>query len=184
MGQLMRSPSVQYLSIMFHFRQISGQLICHGDIPIHLTFSQEKHELAKQWLQEVIVPAGITDYAGDHIFTGILGEFFDGRRQEIPAPARSPFVEKSSGFQKRVWNLIAQIPYGQTKTYGEIARALGQPGAARAVGQACNANPLALIVPCHRVIGSFGLGGYAGGYEVKKSLLKLEQAAVMQKNRR
>jgi methylated-DNA-[protein]-cysteine S-methyltransferase len=84
-------------------------------------------------------------------------------------------VEKGTAFQRRVWDQIADIPYGETKTYGELARALGNPGAARAVGQACNANPLALIVPCHRVTGSSGPGGFAGGCAVKQYLLELEQ---------
>ncbi|MCX5876804.1 MAG: MGMT family protein [Deltaproteobacteria bacterium] len=90
-------------------------------------------------------------------------------------------MEKGTEFQRHVWDCIAKIPYGETKTYGELAQALGKPGAARAVGQACNANPLALIVPCHRVTGSCGLGGFAGGTEAKKYLLDLEQLTMMRK---
>ena len=92
-------------------------------------------------------------------------------------------MEKGTEFQRRVWDSIAEIPYGETKTYGELAQALGNPGAARAVGQACNANPLALIVPCHRVTGSSGLGGFAGGCAVKKHLLQMEQLAKIREIR-
>jgi len=88
-------------------------------------------------------------------------------------------VEQGTTFQRGVWDRIAEIRYGETQTYGELAQSLGNPGAARAVGQACNANPLALIVPCHRVTGSTGLGGFAGGGAVKKYLLHLEQLTVM-----
>ncbi|MHB1380187.1 MAG: methylated-DNA--[protein]-cysteine S-methyltransferase [Desulfurivibrionaceae bacterium] len=109
----------------------------------------------------------------------LLGEFFEGQRRKFPQLPRSPFVEKGTGFQKSVWERIAEIPYGETRTYKELAQALGNPGAARAVGQACNANPLALIVPCHRVTGSSGLGGFAGGHAVKKMLLLLEQETLL-----
>lgn len=80
-------------------------------------------------------------------------------------------------FQKKVWAAIERIPLGQTRSYGEIAEAIGHPRAARAVGSACGANPLPLFVPCHRVIGSMGkLGGYAGRLDVKKKLLEMEGA--------
>jgi methylated-DNA-[protein]-cysteine S-methyltransferase len=141
----------------------------------------ERHATAKQWLEKHLGAACITDSTGHHYFADLLVEFFEGRRQNLPPPAKSPFVEKGTAFQKHVWDCIAEIPYGETKTYGELAQAIGKPGAARAVGQACNANPLALIVPCHRVTGSCGLGGFAGGTEVKKYLLELEQRTMMRK---
>jgi methylated-DNA-[protein]-cysteine S-methyltransferase len=75
----------------------------------------------------------------------------------------------------QVWKELLWIPYGTTRTYGEIARRIGNPGAARAVGMACHQNPVGIIVPCHRVIGTNGgLTGYAGGLETKKKLLELE----------
>ena len=172
-------PSVQCLTFTFAFQEISGQVICLGDLPVHLTFSPERHEMAKQWLRNHLGPACMIDNTGRHCFADLLVEFFEGRRQKFPPQARSPFVEKGTGFQRRVWDRIAAIPYGETKTYGELARALGNPGAARAVGQACNANPLALIVPCHRVTGSSGPGGFAGGCAVKNVLLQLEQPDMM-----
>ena len=83
-----------------------------------------------------------------------------------------------SGFERAVWEQIAAIPYGETESYGAIARALGRPDRARAVGAATGRNPLAIIVPCHRVIGSDGsLTGYAGGLPAKRALLELESGA-------
>jgi len=81
-----------------------------------------------------------------------------------------------SEFQHKVWSAIAKIPFGQTRSYGEIAEAIGHPGAARAVGTACGANPLPLFVPCHRVLAARGgIGGYGfSGIELKKRLLRLE----------
>lgn len=78
-------------------------------------------------------------------------------------------------FQRKVWAAIEAIPLGKTKTYGEIALLIGHPGASRAVGAACGANPLPLFIPCHRVLASNGrLGGFTGGLDVKRRLLKLE----------
>lgn len=78
-------------------------------------------------------------------------------------------------FQKSVWNELLKIPYGEVKTYGQIAKAIGKPNAARAVGQALNKNPIPIVIPCHRVIGADGsLTGFAGGIEVKKFLLRHE----------
>jgi methylated-DNA-[protein]-cysteine S-methyltransferase len=82
-------------------------------------------------------------------------------------------------FQQRVWTLLKGIPYGETTTYGELARDLGDPALARAVGRAVGSNPLSVIVPCHRVVGKDGkLTGYAGGLERKRFLLELEGLPV------
>lgn len=82
-----------------------------------------------------------------------------------------------SGFQNRVWQYLATIPYGETTTYGTIAKALGDPGASRAVGMANGNNPLPILLPCHRVIGANGaLTGFGGGLPTKKYLLQLEGA--------
>ncbi|MEZ0325011.1 MAG: methylated-DNA--[protein]-cysteine S-methyltransferase [Fimbriimonas sp.] len=80
-----------------------------------------------------------------------------------------------SPFQMEVWRLLMEIPYGQTRTYGDLAHRLGRPDASRAVGRANATNPIAIVVPCHRVIGATGaLTGYAGGIDVKRKLLELE----------
>lgn len=176
-------PSPALTCSTFTFDKITCWLICLGDSPVHLTFSPEKHEMAQQWLRKQFDPACIIHNSDSLGFAGLLADFFEGRRRKFPQQDGSPFVEKATLFHKRVWEKIAEIPYGETKTYGELAQALGNPGAARAVGQACNANPLALIVPCHRVTGAAGLGGFAGGCAVKRYLLHLEQLTVGQKRK-
>ena len=102
-----------------------------------------------------------------------LQAYFAGRRTEFSLP----YELIGTTFQKQVWAQIAKIPYGQTVTYKDIAQAIGKPRAFQATGRAVGANPLAIIIPCHRVIGSSGdLTGYAFGLEMKKSLLKLESS--------
>ncbi len=84
---------------------------------------------------------------------------------------------RGTEFQKKVWNALREIPYGETRTYREIAERIGHPLAARAVGQAAHKNPLPIVIPCHRLVGSNGaLTGYAGGLELKRSLLALERS--------
>lgn len=88
-----------------------------------------------------------------------------------------PLDIRGTAFRARVWDALRAIPRGETRTYGEIAAAIGDPKAARAVGNACNANPVAIIIPCHRVVrGNGDLGGYGGGVENKKKLLERERA--------
>ena len=103
-----------------------------------------------------------------------LAEYFAGERTSFELPTSV----SGNPFQRRVWDLIDQIPYGQTTTYSQLARKLGNPALARKVGQAVGHNPLSVIVPCHRVVGSDGtLTGYAGGLARKRFLLELEAAA-------
>lgn len=92
-------------------------------------------------------------------------------------------VSSGTPFQQRVWQAARRIPWGQTRSYGWIAAEIGQPGAARAVGQALGRNPLPVIIPCHRVLASDGkLGGFSGGLEVKRRLLALEGASPCPSN--
>lgn len=99
-------------------------------------------------------------------------EYLDGKRREFDIPLRP----RGTDFQMRVWKALESIPYGQTRTYSQIAEAVGSPRACRAVGSACNRNPIAIIVPCHRVIGASGmLVGYEYGLDTKKYLLSLEK---------
>ena len=101
-----------------------------------------------------------------------IGEYFEGTRRAFAVPTAAA----GTPFQQAVWNALKEIPYGETRTYGEIARRIGHPRASRAVGQANNRNPLPIVVPCHRVIGTSGaLTGYAGGLAVKERLLELER---------
>ncbi len=87
-----------------------------------------------------------------------------------------PLAAKGTLFQQAVWAQLRKIPYGEVRTYGQLAAALGKPKASRAVGSACHRNPLCIVVPCHRVIGADGsLTGYAEGLEIKEYLLELER---------
>lgn len=174
----MPDHATHYLAFPYACREIRCQIICLEGFPIHLTFSPERHEMAKQWLHTRLGMADMPAPTCSPCFAELLGEFFNGHRRKFPPLPRSPFVEKGTMFQKSVWERIAEIPYGERRTYKELAQALGNSGAARAVGQACNANPLALIVPCHRVTGSSGLGGFAGGQAMKKALLLLERETL------
>lgn len=100
-----------------------------------------------------------------------LEEYFAGKRQKFTVPLSPHGTE----FQQAVWEALRAIPYGETRTYGEIAAAVGRPRAARAVGMANHDNPLLIFTPCHRVVGKNGaLTGFACGLEVKRRLLELE----------
>ncbi|MDP9292843.1 MAG: methylated-DNA--[protein]-cysteine S-methyltransferase [Actinomycetota bacterium] len=100
-----------------------------------------------------------------------LAQYFAGTRRSFDVPLRLA----GGAFQRRVWAELERIPYGETASYGEIARRLGAPTASRAVGAANGRNPIAIVVPCHRVIGASGsLTGYGGGLECKRALLDLE----------
>ena len=100
-----------------------------------------------------------------------LGEYFGGERTEFDLR----LAPVGTRFQEQVWDALRRIPYGRTASYGEIARGIGHPTASRAVGMANGSNPISIVVPCHRVIGTDGkLTGYAGGVERKRFLLQLE----------
>ena len=104
-----------------------------------------------------------------------LDEYFAGRRRAFDLP----LAVEGSAFQKSVWAALVTIPYGETRTYGELAAQIGRPKACRAVGGANHGNPLSIVIPCHRVIGADGsLTGYGGGLPMKKFLLDLEQRCV------
>jgi methylated-DNA-[protein]-cysteine S-methyltransferase len=101
-----------------------------------------------------------------------LSEYFAGKRREFDVPLAPAGTE----FQLSTWRELRNVPYGETTSYGELARRMNRPNAVRAVGAANGANPISIIVPCHRVIGADGtLTGYGGGLHIKKRLLELEQ---------
>ena len=107
-----------------------------------------------------------------------LLEYLAGKRKSFDLPL-SP---RGTPFQQRVWQALGDIPYGQTRTYAQIARAVDCPRGFRAVGMANHRNPIPILIPCHRVVGSGGtLTGYAGGLELKKALLELEGADLTEK---
>lgn len=100
-----------------------------------------------------------------------LDEYFAGRRRRFELT----LDPVGTRFQKQVWQLLTEIPMGETRSYGELARVMGRPRAARAVGRANATNPIPIVVPCHRVVGSSGdLTGFAGGLDFKRGLLELE----------
>ena len=101
-----------------------------------------------------------------------IEEYFEGKRSFFDLPLES----KGTEFQKKVWKALIEIPYGETRSYGDIAKIIGNGKASRAVGMANNKNPIPIIIPCHRVIGANGkLVGYAGGLDLKEKLLELEK---------
>jgi methylated-DNA-[protein]-cysteine S-methyltransferase len=104
-----------------------------------------------------------------------LAEYFGGKRRDFDLP----LDPRGTDFQRRVWRLLLRIPYGETTSYGALARELGDAGAARAVGLANGSNPIPIVIPCHRVIGADGsLTGFGGGLAIKSALLDLERCAT------
>ncbi len=101
-----------------------------------------------------------------------LRRYFSGERVDFRRYALD--LSGSTAFERRVYKAARNIPAGQVRTYGDIARAIGQPGAARAVGNALGKNPVGIVIPCHRVVAADGIGGFTGGVEWKRKLLRLE----------
>ncbi len=119
----------------------------------------------RDWLQdgEALAP-----------FLAEFEAYFAGRLHRFTLP----LAARGTAFQQAVWQALCDIPYGETRSYGDIARTIGKPNAVRAVGAANGRNPLSIIIPCHRVIGQNGsLTGYAGGLPIKQALLTLERAS-------
>ncbi|MBU2663565.1 methylated-DNA--[protein]-cysteine S-methyltransferase [Actinoplanes bogorensis] len=115
--------------------------------------------------------------AGSHPAVAQLESYFAGELTDFSVPFE---MRGGSEFERAVWGEIAKIPYGEMITYGAIATALGDPGAARAVGTACNHNPIPVIVPCHRVVGAGGkMVGFGGGLDRKRKLLELEARVAL-----
>jgi methylated-DNA-[protein]-cysteine S-methyltransferase len=122
---------------------------------------------------------GTGDVSDDPRFEPViaqLNEYFAGERTTFDLPLRP---DGGTAFERSVWSELMEIPYGETASYGEIAARIGRPGKARAVGRANGRNPIAIVCPCHRVIGSDGsLTGYGGGLDTKRALLDLEAGAL------
>ncbi len=140
---------------------------------IRVALPNEEKKKFLRALLEMIPDAEIVEDRDSLKKTGLqLKEFAEGQRKNFDLPLDL----RVSPFQGRVLALLRRIPFGETRTYGEIAAMTGKPKAARAVGLACNRNPLPLVIPCHRVIGSDGsLVGFGGGLELKRNLLKFER---------
>jgi methylated-DNA-[protein]-cysteine S-methyltransferase len=120
-----------------------------------------------------------TGSAGSHPAIDELTAYFAGTLTEFTVPVE---LRGGSAFERAVWQQIARIPYGEMLTYGAIAAALGEPGAARAVGTACNHHPVPVIVPCHRVVGAGAkLVGFGGGLPRKRQLLELDARVSLER---
>ena len=133
-----------------------------GDVLIGLWLPHERRHARRDATGHV--PAVLTQAARE------LEEYFAGTRTGFEVPLELD----GTPFQREVWNELTRIGYGETITYGELARRVGRPRGPRAVGQANGRNPVPIIVPCHRVVASGGIGGYGGGLKVKRALLALE----------
>ena len=148
----------------------------HGLAYVELPFASGRG--LRGWLRRCVPDARCSDgFAPNRLAIGQLLEYLEGKRVgfELPLDLRG------TPFQRAVWEALQEIPYGETRSYAEIARRVGQPNAVRAVGAANGANPIALIVPCHRVIASDGkLGGYGGGLALKGKLLAMERSRPAQ----
>ncbi len=124
----------------------------------------------KKIFDESITDFGTKTKLTDKAYTQLL-EYFDGKRKQFDVP----YKLTGTDFQVKVWSALCDIPYGETRSYKDIAKAVGNEKASRAIGMANNKNPITVIVPCHRVIGANGkLVGYAGGLEMKEFLLNME----------
>ncbi|MEN8257427.1 MAG: methylated-DNA--[protein]-cysteine S-methyltransferase [Thermodesulfobacteriota bacterium] len=166
----MKKQAVNSILQKFHctWESIPIWGLMRNDKIIHLSFDLKKHEKLCASLKVTPLTKVKHDSLCAFLLTLLQGE-------SITFPEDSTFIKKGSSFQQRVWRILARIPFATTRTYGDIAKELGNPQLARAVGQACNKNPLSLIIPCHRVVSAAGLGGFAGGGEIKKALLDYEQ---------
>ena len=145
---------------------IGGLLLARDAAGLRLIHFQNGRHLerpAPEWEQR--------DDAFDDVGTQLM-EYFDGRRRQFDLP----LAPNGTPFQQRVWKALLDIPYGETISYGELAARIGRRSASRAVGLANGSNPLPIVIPCHRVIGSNGkLTGYGGGLAIKERLLALER---------
>ncbi|HEX2772998.1 MAG TPA: methylated-DNA--[protein]-cysteine S-methyltransferase [Micromonosporaceae bacterium] len=125
---------------------------------------------------------GAATEPGDELLQAAMTElraYFAGELTAFTVPLS---VRGGTDFERAVWREMRSIPYGETRTYGAVAKAVGDPGAARAVGVACNRNPLPVIVPCHRIVGAGGkLVGFGGGLDRKVQLLELEARVAWQR---
>lgn len=160
---LLEGNETMYTAYLFSFGTI--EIEYHGNVLYKLRCTPRQMEMTHEIVHKH------SSYSDD-IFNQVE-EFLAGKRTDF----RITYQLNGTQFQKNVWNALLDIPYGKTKTYKEIAQAIGCPGASRAVGMANNRNPLMLIIPCHRVIGcNSSLVGYVGGLEMKKTLLAVEQS--------
>lgn len=138
-----------------------------------MALGEEGGKISRLWLRAQDAPKAEPDSPTPLLRQAArqLEEYFAGRRKVFDLPLNP----QGTPFQQKVWRALCAVPYGQTASYGRIAAAVGSPKACRAVGMANHANPIAIFIPCHRIIGSDGsLTGYGGGLDIKRALLALE----------
>jgi len=146
---------------------------------LHVSFVPEKHELVQKQFIRLNRKVQISKLLQKNFrFNTLFADYFSGGLTTFPIPTDSPLVTAGTEFQKSVWRQIEAIPYGSCITYKELALLAGSPKGSRAAGMACGANPVAVIIPCHRVVAVNGLGGFAGGAAIKRALLALEHTGA------
>ena len=160
----------------FYIETPIGKLLIAGDAESvrHIRFPEKGAPASPDagWIEGAIGPLRETARQ--------LNEYFEGRRKDFDLP----LLPEGTQFQKSVWRKLQDIPYGQTISYGELARRVGNPKASRAVGAANGQNPIPIVIPCHRVIGANGkLTGFGGGLPTKEALLGLESRQLTLGNR-
>ncbi|NBC88792.1 MAG: methylated-DNA--[protein]-cysteine S-methyltransferase [Alphaproteobacteria bacterium] len=150
---------------------LGGMLVAASEAGVCcLAFGQGEAELAARFPGSALAPAGDEM---DALFAKVLAAV----EQPGPGAAAIPLDIEGTAFQRRVWDELRRIPPGETRSYGELAAALGKPGASRAVGGANAANRIAVLIPCHRIVAADGsLGGYAHGAAIKAELLRRERS--------
>ena len=150
-----------------YFKSLIGiiEIICENNMLVSLKLTDKIEKRNKE-----------TDFTKDIKIQ--LNEYFSGKRRFFDIKIKPEGTE----FQKKVWSVLQKIPYGETKSYSEIALAIGNKNAQRAIGNACNKNPIIIIIPCHRVISKNGaIGGFEYGDEIKQKLLNIENCFCINK---
>ena len=149
-------------------------LLVAAERVVACSFSHKKHRQTIQTFSSEQPDFELSHEPLPDQFRRPLINYLTGKIMALAWPRDELLLLRGSPFQRMVWKYIAAIPYGETCCYGEIARQMGGRKYARAVGGACNANPLALLIPCHRVVARKGLGGFAADRTIKEKLLQLE----------
>lgn len=142
----------------------------------YITLPNESMNTFEQWVAKHLPGAILVqDERRVQLYKGQVAEYLKARRTDFTLPLDL----RGTPFQVRVWRALTQIPFGTTRSYADIAQSIGQPTAVRAVGAANGANPIPIVIPCHRVIGKNGaLTGYRGGMQIKAKLLELEDRST------
>ncbi len=140
-----------------------------------IAVGQESDNGFRTWIEQHIRPELLVEQESEIVRRALwqITEYLTGQRRAFDVP----LDVRGTDFQRAVWSAVAGIPYGHTRSYTDVAETIGRPSAVRAVGAANGANPLPLIIPCHRVLGKHGaLTGYGGGLDIKRLLLEMELA--------